>query len=302
LVEGRRVTVVGIVRRPYPSATDRRFAVVPRSGADVSLGTSDAGAAAGVTARSNGTSGSDGGARGPASRPGTGAASSMSVEGGSPLDVDLAELEAHLGRLVRVGGLVVELVPNGAVLDDGTATGTIALRDAAAELLALVEPGDALNAIGRPERDGISVVLVVRDPAGLGRVGELGEAAPLTQRDAAPPDAVVPNPSLMVLTPAAHAATGPGQPPTAGFGVGAFALVALATAGVIAVRRIRARRLIAARARARLAAIAGPGSEGAASPATDRPGRAADSRTAPFATASPVPSVAHAQPSVDDAA
>ena len=38
LVEGRRATVIGIVRRPYPTATDRRFAIVPRSTGDVRLG------------------------------------------------------------------------------------------------------------------------------------------------------------------------------------------------------------------------------------------------------------------------
>ena len=35
LTEGSTATVIGIVRRPYPSATDRRFAVTPRYPADV---------------------------------------------------------------------------------------------------------------------------------------------------------------------------------------------------------------------------------------------------------------------------
>jgi hypothetical protein len=37
IVEGRRATVVGIVRRPYPGASDRRWSVVPRGPADVDL-------------------------------------------------------------------------------------------------------------------------------------------------------------------------------------------------------------------------------------------------------------------------
>ena len=37
LVEGRRATIVGIARRPYPGAADRRFSVVPRSAADASV-------------------------------------------------------------------------------------------------------------------------------------------------------------------------------------------------------------------------------------------------------------------------
>ena len=35
LREGAMTTVTGIVRRPYPTATDRRFAIVPRSAADI---------------------------------------------------------------------------------------------------------------------------------------------------------------------------------------------------------------------------------------------------------------------------
>ena len=54
-------------------------------------------------------------------------------------------------RLVRVGGLVVDLQPDGFTLDDGTAIGRIVLRGPALERLALIEPDDALNAIGRVE-------------------------------------------------------------------------------------------------------------------------------------------------------
>ena len=38
LVEGRTATIVGIVRRPYPGATDRRWSIAPRSPADVVVG------------------------------------------------------------------------------------------------------------------------------------------------------------------------------------------------------------------------------------------------------------------------
>ena len=38
VVEGRRATVIGIVRRPYPGASDRRWSVVPRGPADVVIG------------------------------------------------------------------------------------------------------------------------------------------------------------------------------------------------------------------------------------------------------------------------
>src|SRR5204863_5701849 len=49
LIAGRTATIVGIVRRPYPSASDRRFAIVPRSSRDVTLGgPSDDGTASGA--------------------------------------------------------------------------------------------------------------------------------------------------------------------------------------------------------------------------------------------------------------
>ena len=38
LVEGRSATITGIVKRAYPTASDQRFAIAPRSGADIKLG------------------------------------------------------------------------------------------------------------------------------------------------------------------------------------------------------------------------------------------------------------------------
>ncbi len=46
---------------------------------------------------------------------------------GAP-DADLVDLDARVGRLVRVGGLVVDLEPDGFTLDDGTAIGRVVLR------------------------------------------------------------------------------------------------------------------------------------------------------------------------------
>ena len=42
VVEGRSATVTGIVKRPFPTATDRRYAILPRSAADFVLGTAAA--------------------------------------------------------------------------------------------------------------------------------------------------------------------------------------------------------------------------------------------------------------------
>ena len=60
-------------------------------------------------------------------------------------------------------------------LDDGTAIGRIVLADAAAGVIELLQPGDALNATGVPERRD-EVVLVVGDAADVELVGDLGDA------------------------------------------------------------------------------------------------------------------------------
>ena len=71
------------------------------------------------------------------------------------------------------------LESDGLRLDDGTANGRLVLQDAAAEILDIVAPGDALNAIGIPEaRD--EIVLVIADAADVELVGDLGEAAGAT--------------------------------------------------------------------------------------------------------------------------
>ena len=66
-------------------------------------------------------------------------------------DANLADLASLAGRTVRVGGLVGDLLPGGFTLDDGTATGPVVLEGAAADLLPLIEPGDAINVVGRIE-------------------------------------------------------------------------------------------------------------------------------------------------------
>ena len=173
LAEGRTATIVGIVKRPYPTASDRRYAIVPRSGSDVTVG-----GAASSTAR-----------RAPARRrrrrralapgPGTEPATVARANGSTAPDIDLRELAAHAGTAVRVGGIVTDVDPLGFRLDDGTATARVLLEDGASDLLALVAPGDALNATGIPTLAD-EVALVVVDPAGVVLLGDLdgtGEAA-----------------------------------------------------------------------------------------------------------------------------
>jgi hypothetical protein len=237
-VEGRRATVVGIVRRPHPSAADRRFAIVPRSPADVAVGPAEA---PGSEAR---------GGPGPGAAPGR-----PGVGPGGPTDVDLARLADHVDETVRVGGLIVDLAADGVSIDDGTAVGSVVLEAEAAEYLPLLEPGDAINATGRVERREDTLVVVVRDPAGLSRVGDLAElpsepptASNEPKRAPAPPRTASSDPF------------GLGMPGTAG--LASLVLISVASAGVTLLRRRQVRQRLLAPVRARLAAI-GRGEPGA---------------------------------------
>jgi hypothetical protein len=165
LVEGRRASVVGIVRRAYPGANDRRFAIVPRSVADVDLGAVAVAPPGGAPDMPHGLTG------------GVSAAATAYAA----LDVDIADLADHVGQRVRVGGLIVEVRSDGARLDDATATGRVILSGSAAEYATLLEQGDAVNATGIVERRGKELVVVVSDAAGLARVGELDPASPLVE-------------------------------------------------------------------------------------------------------------------------
>jgi uncharacterized protein YdeI (BOF family) len=244
ITEGRRATIVGIVRRPYPGASDRRWSVVPRGPSDVEM--SGAAASGGGPGEPGTTGGATAAAAG--DNPGAGSA------GAAAPDVDLAALAEHVGQTVRVGGLVQELASDGFVLDDGTATGRIVLTGDAAEYIGLVDPGDAVNATGRVELDGNTPRVVVTDAAGLARVGDLTAADERSAGDGHAPitghDENAPAPSRL-----AGGLLGPLEPGAAGVaGIGLLSGLSLA---LTVLRRRRARRLLAARVGARLAGLAG---------------------------------------------
>jgi hypothetical protein len=238
LVEGRTATIVGIARRPYPTATDRRFAIVPRNGRDVTLGPVASGTTSGSAP--GGTS--------------NGSTQTAGTSGAGPIDADVAALEQHVGATVRVGGLVIELLGDGVTLDDGTGVGRIVLLDEAAEYLPLLEPGDAINAVGLVElRDG-QLMVVVREAAGISRVGDLiGDSGTTSALDPAAVGSESP------VQPALATATDPlGLPVPGVAGLASLALVTLASVVVTLVRRRRIRRQFLARVSARLATVATP--------------------------------------------
>ncbi len=257
---GHLATVTGIVRRPYPSATDRRFAILPRGGADLRV---DPGGSPG-----SGTAPPTGGGAGTGTTPGrppAGGTSGSDVATPTP-DANLADLETLAGRTVRVGGLVADLLPGGFTLDDGTATGPVTLEGPAADLLPLIAPGDAINVTGRIESTDRGWTVVVTDPAGIVLAGDpvaSGSPGGATAGGSAVP--------AVTSTPTEIRSAGLGPLPGLDAGVaGVGTLVALSAASLAAtiLRRRHLRRLLTARMAMRLASVGGA----TASPAGSRSG------------------------------
>ena len=119
IVDGRSIEVVGIVRPAYPSAADRRPTILPRSRGDIHVGSAptDGGSTSGTPTGGAAATGGQGGSPAAAGAGTVGA----TANGETVPDADLADLGSIVGRTVRVGGLVVDIRPDGFVLDDGTA-------------------------------------------------------------------------------------------------------------------------------------------------------------------------------------
>jgi hypothetical protein len=249
VVEGRAVDVVGIVRPAYPSATDRRPTILPRSRGDIRVG----GATGGTATGAGGGAVDGGGPGGPAAgRDGT-SADLTAAAAGVP-DADLADLGAILGETVRVGGLVLDVRPDGFMLDDGTAHAPVELRDQAADWVALVEPGDAINVVGRVERlDGEELGVVVTDPAAI----VLGSDPTAFAVAGATPAGSERMPTRTPGPPTAGLGDDLGGLAGAGAGIASLVGISLVSVAVTVLRRRQARRLVATRVAARLASIGG---------------------------------------------
>ncbi len=167
LREGGSVTVTGLVRRPYPSASDRRFALVPRGPTDIHGGAAGPGAGPAAAGADRGRSpGSV--AEGPGGQ---------LASGGDAPAVDLATLGEHVGRAVRVSGLVLAVEGASISLDDGTAVARLDLRGAAEAAAADLRPGDAISATGRVEPGPESPIVMIEDPTSIVLAGGLAVAA-----------------------------------------------------------------------------------------------------------------------------
>lgn len=257
LAEGRAATIVGIVRRPYPSATDRRWSVVPRGSWDVALGPGGPGTST-ASGSSSGSTGSGTGRSGPGGVGTAGTATAAGRYEAVPI-VDLAALAEHVGELVRVGGLVDGDAPGGFILDDGTALARVQLSGATAEFQALIEAGDAIGVAGTvvAAEDG-SASIVVTDPAGLVRLGALGESIPIAATGAA---ATVPtDPKRPTGRPmsAASLASPFGDLPGGWLGMGGVLGLSMVSLVVTALRRRRTRERLVSVVTARLAELRRP--------------------------------------------
>ncbi len=167
---GRQATIVGIVRRAFPTAIDQRFAIEPRSVSDVAF------AAAGPS-RSASTGASSGGGSQPVDPgygPGVGPTSAVPAGSAVPVGplVDLRELASYRGRVIQVGGLVTAVENTTISIDDGTASGRLILSGEAAVYLDLVEVGDPIVVDGLVELDSSGPYLFVTDPDGVVRTGD----------------------------------------------------------------------------------------------------------------------------------
>ena len=251
LGEGRRATVIGIVKRPYPSASDRRFAIVPRRPADLDVGPAPAPASSPAATDGSGAGGT-----------GTAVATSASgdpgpgASGATIPQVDLRDLGAKTGNRVRAGGLITAVDADGFRLDDGTAVAGVVLAGDAADLAAILGPGDAVDVTGDVELRG-QAVIVVRDPAGLLLLGGTGVAAAATAPvvDTSPGAATRLPADLTHLAPLAktdNARVDPIVP-----GLASLLLVILAGLVAAIAHRRRDQRRLGDRIRARLDAIGG---------------------------------------------
>ena len=249
LTEGRTAVVVGIVRRPYPSASDRRFTIVPRSSADIVSGSASG------QLTTPGGSGAPSASQAPGAAAGGGVAAggaSGASASGAPSDVDVADLSTHIGDVVRIGGLVEAVDADGFRLNDGTGTTDVRFTPAAADVAGSILVGDALNAIGRVERgpDGGSPVLRVEDPAGITLVADLGDADVDVAGSANPSaDSATPSDGRLSL------AAGLSDPTMPGVGTAGIVLVSITSLAVTLLRRRRMRRRLAARIAQRLGAL-----------------------------------------------
>ena len=271
LVEGATATITGIVRRPYPTATDRRFAIVPRMPADVTVG---AAASSGGSATIVGGSGSSGSGGSTSSGGGRSTGTGTGTSGGGPgasttpaeetVSVDIGALSDYHGQRVRIAGLVAERTADRLRIDDGTGRVWVAVGGPALDVIGDVRVGDALEIVGTVDVDPSGERLRVTDPSDIVLASTLVGSPTADRGDAASP---APEPSPIAGEPSAPDRVAAGPIPAAPVGerdgtamlVGLVVVLVLCSgAGLVGVRRTVARRRLARRIADRLERFGGP--------------------------------------------
>jgi hypothetical protein len=228
IVAGRRITVTGIVRRPYPTASDRRFALLPRSHADLAIGPDGHGEPGGAGVGAGGATGAEV----------RGNAASNAADAVTP-DTDLATLADLVGKRVRVGGLIARVAESGFDLDDGTALARVELRGAMSDLLPLLREGEAIAATGTVALLDGAPVVVVDETGTLVRVGTLGQALPIGPNGSQPTASAGNGPGALAADAGAGIAGGPARASL----LALAGLTALSVLATIMRRRLLRRRL-----------------------------------------------------------
>lgn len=194
LVEGRQATITGIVKRAYPTASDQRFALVPRTTADIVIGAAPGPSptAAQASPGRTGTTGSTGNLASdtpPAGRspsldgdsplPGGSAPASgdAAVDGGEAVPTTIEALPNLIGQRVRIGGRVTTADGSLASISDGTGETSVRfVSEVDAAAVALV-PDELVNVIGwDAEQDVGGTEVVVTTAADVSRAPAFGDS------------------------------------------------------------------------------------------------------------------------------
>jgi hypothetical protein len=237
LVEGRSAMLTGIVKRAYPTASDQRFALVPRSTADIELG-----AVPGPSPSAAPTGA--GGSRSPVARslsigsdqplPGGSAPASGSAvaDDGGTVSTTIDGLTGLIGQRVRVGGRVASVDGTIALLSDGTGETNVRFMSEADAASVSLAADELVNVIGwDSERDVGGTEVVVTAATDVTRAPALGTGGDAGPTDGASPG-VDPSPDAtdgnVVDAGVADATEGP-----AGVGAAAAGLAAALAAAVL---------------------------------------------------------------------
>ena len=174
LQTGRQATVTGVVKRAYPTSTDQRLSVVPRSAADIklsagspsprpspSLSPRPIGSGPIVTGKpSFGVSGAGPGGFDPGG--GIGGPGQTLGAADGPAVIAISAMTEHVGERIRIGGTVRGITTDVVTVDDGTGQAAVRLAGESATLADQLQPGDLVNVsgtVGRTAAGGIELVV-----------------------------------------------------------------------------------------------------------------------------------------------